>query len=393
MPDREATDPPIPAETVAALRPALGQLVDSIVAAVRAENPAYAEVLESPEGMAIRLGTEQAVKSFLDAIERGERPARETAETWQRLGEAEFEAGRSLEALRAAWRTGTLAAWRGAADLAAEAGVPTPTVIALAEAIFVFTDELGTDVIEGYVRSQSDEAGDRERRRRRLVSLLLEAAHDQKAIARAAELARWPVPRELALLALPGDNPGPVARRLDVDVLAGADGDGAFIVIGDPDGPGRAATIKRAVGAAATALGPTVPPRDALRSLRWARLTLALIDSGAVPSERPTRAADHLATLIVNQDGELARALVSERLAPLENLRERERARLLSTLASWLGHQRHIPSVAAELHVHPQTVRYRINKLSGLLGDALERPERRFELELALRASGYAGSG
>jgi hypothetical protein len=393
MAARDSTGTSIPAETVAALRPAQGRLVDSIVAAVRAENQVYADVLDSPEGMGIRLGTEHALKSFLDALERGERPASGTADVWRRLGESEFEAGRSLESVRAAWRTGTLAAWRGAAELAAEAGIPAPTVIALAEAIFVFTDELGTDVIEGYVRAQSDEAGDRERRRRRLASLLLDpSVQDPKAIARAAELARWRVPQELAALALAGDSPGPVARGLDVDVLAGADGDGAFIVIPDPDGPGRAATIRRAVGAADAALGPTVPLSEAHRSLRWARLTLALVDRSAVPSEHPTRAQDHLAALIVNRDEELACAIVAERLAALEGLRERERERLLQTLASWLAHQRHIPSVAAELQVHPQTVRYRINKLTELLGDALERPEGRFELELALRAAGYAGS-
>ena len=71
-----------------------------------------------------------------------------------------------------------------------------PTVIALAEAIFVYTDELAADVVEGYLRMQSDEAGERERRRRRLATLLLDAdAHDPEAIAHAAELARWPLPR------------------------------------------------------------------------------------------------------------------------------------------------------------------------------------------------------
>src|SRR5437868_3076661 len=165
---------PIPVETVAAVRAATGPLVDGIIEAIRAENPVYSDVLAAPEGIGIRLGIEQAIAAFLDAIERGESPAGETAEVWRRLGEAEFQAGRSLEALRAAWRTGTRAAWRGAADLAAQAGVPTATVIALAEAIFVFTDELATDVVEGYLRIQSDEAGERERRRRRLAALLLD---------------------------------------------------------------------------------------------------------------------------------------------------------------------------------------------------------------------------
>jgi DNA-binding PucR family transcriptional regulator len=36
--------------------------------------------------------------------------------------------------------------------------------------------------------------------------------------------------------------------------------------------------------------------------------------------------------------------------------------------------------------VHPQTVRYRMARLRDLLGDCLDSPEGRFELELALRA-------
>jgi DNA-binding PucR family transcriptional regulator len=45
-----------------------------------------------------------------------------------------------------------------------------------------------------------------------------------------------------------------------------------------------------------------------------------------------------------------------------------------------------VPAAAAELHVHPQTVRYRLARLREYFGDQLEQPDRRFELELALRA-------
>jgi hypothetical protein len=383
------TSAPIPPEAVAAVRPILGELVEGILGAVRGENPAYSEVLTGPEGVGIRMGIEQAVKSFLDAIERGERPALETGEIWRRLGEAEFQAGRSLEALRAAWRTGTRAAWRGAAELGAQAGVPTTIVIALAEAIFVYTDELGTDVVEGYLRMQSDEAGERERRRRRLAAVLLDPEdYDPEAIAHAAELARWPIPPAVAVLALATDTPGAVGRRLDLDVLSGADRDGAWLVIPDPDAPGRAAALASATAGTPAVLGPTVPAREASRSLHWARLMLRLLDSGVLPSEHPTRVVDHLASLIVHQDEELARELVRTRLAPLDALAASERARLLETLTAWLAHQRHTPAIAAELHVHPQTVRYRVNRLRELLGDVLDTPDGRFELELALRARG-----
>ena len=42
--------------------------------------------------------------------------------------------------------------------------------------------------------------------------------------------------------------------------------------------------------------------------------------------------------------------------------------------------------MAGELHVHPQTVRYRVAQLRELFGDRLEDADARFELALALRA-------
>ncbi len=85
-------------------------------------------------------------------------------------------------------------------------------------------------------------------------------------------------------------------------------------------------------------------------------------------------------------DRELAAALADDRLAALLELPPLERERLLQTLRAWLDHQRHTPRVAAELHVHPQTVRYRLARLRELLGAALDGTDGRFELQMALRA-------
>jgi hypothetical protein len=384
----------LPPETSAAVRGGVSALVDNVIVAVRRENPVYADVLGGPEGFGIQVGIEQAIKAFLDAIEQGQRPSAEAGELWRRLGEAEFQAGRSLEALREAFRSGTRAAWRGAAELATEAGIGASVVIALAEAIFVYTDELAADVTEGYLRMQSDEAGERERRRRRLATLLLDAdSYDSEAVARAAELAHWPLPRALAALALDHDSPEEIARRLDIDALVGADPGGAYLVVPDPDGPGRREAIDHAAAGMAATLGPTVATAQATRSLHWARIALELVQSGALPADGPTRVADHLATMILLQQQDIAKALVRNRLAPLDALPESERQRLLETLAAWLAHQRHTPRVAAELHVHPQTVRYRMGKLRELMGESLETADGRFELELALRAQRALSAG
>ena len=394
--------PQLPTETIAIVRADVDRLVDGILGAVATQSPVYGAVLRSPEGIALRLGVEQAIRAFLDAVERGEwvgEPRWETDELWRRLGENEFQSGRDLEDLRGAFRIGTRAAWRGAADLAIRADVSAPVAIALAEMIFVYGDQLAADVVEGYLRTQSDEAGERDQRRRRLTALLIEGA-DAETITRAAEQASWPLPREIALLALAGEEPGPLVRRLDGDPLASVDEAGAWIVLPDPAAPGRAAALTRVLGewtpgrdapVTFAALGPTVGLGGAARSLEWARRALDLATSGDLGrrpgAPRLIRAEEHLVDLLLAGQPDAAAALVARRLGPLDALPRGERERLAATLAAWLDHQRQTPAVAAALHVHPQTVRYRVNRLRELLGDALEDPDGRLELTLALRAA------
>ena len=59
---------------------------------------------------------------------------------------------------------------------------------------------------------------------------------------------------------------------------------------------------------------------------------------------------------------------------------------MLETLAAWLEHQGEVRPAAQQLHVHTQTVRYRVAQLRELLGDRMATAEGRLELELALRA-------
>lgn len=43
--------------------------------------------------------------------------------------------------------------------------------------------------------------------------------------------------------------------------------------------------------------------------------------------------------------------------------------------------------MAEALHVHTQTIGYRLTQLRKLFGNALDEPTTRFELEIALRAA------
>jgi DNA-binding PucR family transcriptional regulator len=64
------------------------------------------------------------------------------------------------------------------------------------------------------------------------------------------------------------------------------------------------------------------------------------------------------------------------------------RERMTETLKAYLDHRGNAPAMAETLHVHPQTVRYRLKKLRDLFGAALDDPEARFELETAVRVRG-----
>ena len=152
-------------------------------------------------------------------------------------------------------------------------------------------------------------------------------------------------------------------------------------------------------------LGPTVPPASAAES--W-RLTLALLraDPGGAgatrggtgadassPGDRSglLRVDDNLATLLLFESRELAGRIAARRLAALADLTPKARARMRETALAHLRHDGNAVAMAAAMHVHPQTARYRIARLRELLGKQLDDPDARFELQLAMRAEALAG--
>jgi len=72
-------------------------------------------------------------------------------------------------------------------------------------------------------------------------------------------------------------------------------------------------------------------------------------------------------------------------LRALDELNDSARAKLLETLRAYLDHEGRMDPTAHALGVHPQTVRYRVAQLRELLGGALEDPDRRLLLSVALR--------
>ncbi|HEY5400774.1 MAG TPA: helix-turn-helix domain-containing protein, partial [Trebonia sp.] len=97
------------------------------------------------------------------------------------------------------------------------------------------------------------------------------------------------------------------------------------------------------------------------------------------------RCDEQLPTLVLLADAELARVLSGQALAPLRGLRPDQADRLAETLLAWLESADNAGVAASRLHVHPQTVRYRLRQLTELFGDGLSDPDARFALQVALR--------
>jgi hypothetical protein len=379
----------LPPETASVLRPELPALADEIIAAISREVPGYARPMEGPFGDAVRLGVEQALSQFVEMVERPEAGREVGRDVYVNLGRGEMLAGRSLDSLLAAYRLGARVAWRRLAAAGEAAGLEPRVLYLLAESIFAYIDQLSGESIEGFTQEQAAAAGEQQRRRRRLAGRLLQGdpPADAAAIESAAADAGWRLPRLLAALAARVEIDR-LARRLDPSALLVSVGDLSCALLPDPEAPGRRQELSAALQGAVAALGPEVPWRDAALSFDRARAVLTLVEQGVIPAAEPlVLAKDNAVALLLHSDRGLTRAVAGAALRPLEGLSKGSRARMLETLDAWLRHRGRTETVAAALHVHPQTVRYRMAKLRDLFGDSLDDPDMRFELELALRIS------
>jgi len=376
----------LPPEVAAVLRPELEALSDEIINAVRETVPDYARPLEGPFGLGLRAGVEEALRQFVEVIERPADARSEGREIYVNLGRGEMRQGRSLDALLAAYRAGARVAWRRLAAAGTRAGLAPETLYLLAESIFAYIDELSAESAEGYAREQSAAAGEAERRRRRVVTLAIQdPPSDPAAVEAAAAEAGWELPRTLAAVVFEMDA-GRRSAALPGDAIAAPIGELICALVPDPDRPGRRAELERGLGEIDCALGPTVSRTRAGLSFRRAADVLRLIGDELLPGGRMVVADDHITTLFLHRDRELGQEL-ERRLAPLDDETAASRARLRATLETWLRHQGRLRDVAAALHVHPQTVRYRLARLRELFGEQLDDPDCRFELELALRVA------
>ncbi len=377
----------LPQHVAEVLRPELGSIAREIVEAIGREVPDYARPLDGAFGEAVRTGVDQALQRFVGLIGEPDSSDDEGREVYVALGRGELRAGRTLDALQAAYRVGARVAWRRFARASQAAGLDQAVVSRLAEAVFAYIDELSAESVDGYAQAQAELAGERQQRRAELVAALLGRTPGVDAAALAAVL-DWQLPRTAATLACPMGLVGRLANRLGPDVLAAPFGGVGCMIVPDAEGPGRRELITVAVAGRPVGLGPDVPL--AALHLSWRLATGALELSGG---DHLVVADDHLGELLVRQASPVVERIADRRLDCLANLTPAARARMKATALAYVQHHANAAAMARALHVHAQTARYRIARLRELLGEQLDDPDARFELEAALRLDRHRRAG
>ena len=391
------------------LRPVLPGLADEIDRRDRARGARLrARRWRASSAQVVRLGVEVALSRFLDLLAGAEPGAAERARTYVDLGRGEFHAGRSLDALLAAYRVGARLAWRRFVEAGVAAGLGRTRSTRSARRSSPTSTSSRRSRPRATPRSRRPRPARAKRRRRRLVRLL---AQDPPP-ARRRSARRPPRPRldaparrrcRRSSPPTPSDDaPGEalldsvaarLARRLGEDAVGAEAFGAALVVVPDPRraGPAAPARVARRDGPPA-ALGPTVAV-DRRRGQRAPRgATHALAAAGRLPRRirrprarrRPRTTSPHL---LLAAD----RALAADLARAAARAARRARRRPARAARA----RRSPPGSTAPARCRPSRRRSASTRRPSATACAscatssatrLDDPEARFELSLALRA-------
>ena len=390
----QAAELALDGETAAALRTYLPEVSETVVAAIINEVPAYSQPFQGRMGRVIEQAVHTSLDSFLDAAARDAPPqdGEETAigvgvQAARDLGRVEARAGRPVDALLSAYRVGARVSWREISRLAVARGVDSGTLGRFAEVVFTYIDELSAASVAGHnAETQSSERA-RMVHLDRLVRALLAGASEPELVD-AAETARWTPPRTLTAVLVRDDRLLNTAAMLDPRTLTLAEDlptgaitapDGiALLLVPDVGGAARATLLEVLAGREAV-VGPARPWQRARRS--YARA----LRGWALPRTEDVLDTDrHLPQIVLAADRSAMADLREATLAPFAELPEATAERLSETLRAWLLLQGRRELVAEALHVHPQTVRYRMGQIRELFGERLQDPDEVLAILIAL---------
>lgn len=276
----------------------------------------------------------------------------------------------------------------------------------LREAILLYSREIAFAAADVYARAAEARGLWDARLEALVVDSILSGEYDSELPSRVAALG-WNGHGEVTVLVgvapkvVDVDHIRRTARHLDADVLVGVQGSRLVIVIGrveESDGADAteqrpfleiAARLETWFGEGHLVLGHTVPSLiDASRSAKAALAGFAVARAWR-NAPRPTLADDLLPERALAGDPIARSTLINRIYRPLHD----HSSELHATLWSYLDNGRSLEATARELFVHPNTVRYRLKRISELIGWDATAPRDALILQTALIVGAIAATG
>jgi len=250
----------------------------------------------------------------------------------------------------------------------------------LRDAFLLYSREVAFAAADVYARAAESRGLWDARLEALVVDSILTGEYDSELPSRIAALG-WNGHGEAAVLVgvtprqLDVDQLRRTARHLASDVLIGVQGSRLVVVVGRAETPAEgdeeslpfieiARQLEPAFGEGHLVLGPTVPNIvDASTSARAALAGFAVARAWR-GAPRPVAADDLLPERAFAGDALARQALIAKVYAPLRA----QSTDLLGTLWAYLDNGRSLEATARELFVHPNTVRYRLKRITETIG-------------------------
>ncbi|MDQ6523162.1 helix-turn-helix domain-containing protein [Nocardioides sp. LHD-245] len=268
--------------------------------------------------------------------------------------------------------------------------------------IWAVSDQLAADVTDAYRRAMADRARRDGQMRAVLVGSLLDGDADATSyVGETAGMLDLGRAAEYVVVSAESPTPGSeglpdierALRRTNVRSAWRLDHDHQEGVVALRPGFGVDHLVELLTGLARARVGISrvVARLDEVQEARrQARVACASVSPGAAAVGR--FGADPLAVLLAASPDQ-ARVLVDAVLAPVLALPPDDRDVVFATARAWLAAGGSTSTAARELHVHRNTVRYRIRRLEEITGRDLARPVDAAELYVALECVRILGLG
>jgi hypothetical protein len=358
------------------------EIARRMVASFRAEIEGYARLPDSIlHGQILEVSRNNVELFFRSITEQRSSPTEDELVPFRESAGSRAEEGLPLEDLLHAYRLGGRLGWQALLEAAHQDEYPA--LLAAADLLMRYIDSVSSAVAQTYLDEHQHLVSEEERRQRALVEVLVHPERELPALRDLAERVGFP----LAEYYRPFANTLPGAAAHAHSQLASELRSRGVLALTEGDRVTGLATedVDEAIFAQPRglfAIGKAVPRAELATAMNDLRLLIDLARregmEGAVTPDT------FVLELLLARAPDLG-ALVAERvLGPLEAYAKRRGTGLLETLEAFLDCGLDRRKTSERLHVHPNTLDYRLRRIAELTGLEPGRPRDLALLELAL---------